>query len=37
MLEEVETFGVMGATILENFGLKMNPDLIGKPIAEIFE
>lgn len=37
MLEEAETFGVMGATILENFGFKMNPDLIGKPIAEIFE
>ena len=36
-LEEAPTFGVMGATILENFGLKRNDDLIGEPLKEIFE
>ena len=36
-LEEASTFGVMGATILENFNLKKNDDLIGEPLKEIFE
>ncbi len=36
-LEERETFAVIGATVLENFGLKKTPNQIGEPIMEIFE
>ncbi len=36
-LEERECFGDIGATILENFGLKMPSDLIGKPMVEVLK
>lgn len=36
-LEENETFACMGATILKNFKLENRPNLLGKPIEEIFE
>lgn len=36
-LEERGTFADIGATILENFGLKKTEELIGEPIAEIIE
>lgn len=36
-LEERPTFSDIGATILKNFGLKRNEDLIGTPIDEILE
>ena len=34
-LEERECFGDIGATVLENFGLKLPKDLIGKPMMEV--
>ncbi len=34
-LEERESFGDIGATIAENFGLKLYDNLIGKPIKEL--
>ena len=34
-LEERECFGDIGATVLENFNLKMPKNLIGKPIEEL--
>ena len=37
LLEENDTFACMGATILDNFNLKNNKGLLGKPLAEIFE
>ncbi|MFA5421305.1 MAG: phosphopentomutase [Bacilli bacterium] len=36
-LDERDTFAVIGATILKNFGLKKTPNQIGEPIMEIFE
>lgn len=36
-LDERETFAVIGASILTNFGLKKTPNQIGVPIMEIFE
>ncbi|HNY74211.1 MAG TPA: phosphopentomutase [Bacilli bacterium] len=36
-LDERETFAVIGASVLENFGLKKTPNQIGAPIMEIFE
>ncbi|MDD3938619.1 MAG: phosphopentomutase [Bacilli bacterium] len=36
-LDERETFAVIGASILTNFGLKKTPNQIGAPIMEIFE
>ena len=36
-LEERETFADIGATILENFGLKKTPNQIGGPIKELLE
>lgn len=36
-LPEGDSFGNIGATILENFGLKKNDDLIGTSIEEILE
>ncbi len=36
-LDERETFAVIGASILTNFGLKKMPNQIGVPIMEIFE
>ena len=36
-LEERESFGDIGATILENFGLKMPSDLVGKPMMEVLK
>lgn len=36
-LEERSNFGVIGATILKNFGLKKPDNLIGEPIEEFFE
>ena len=36
-LEERECFGDIGATVLENFHLKLPNNLIGKPIKELFE
>ncbi len=36
-LDERETFAVIGASVLENFGLKKTPNQIGEPIMEIFE
>ena len=36
-LEERECFGDIGATILENFGLKMPNNLIGKPMKELLD
>ena len=36
-LEAPETFAVIGASVLENFGLKKTPNQIGAPIMEIFE
>lgn len=36
-LEERESFGDIGATILENFNLKMPKNLVGKPIEEILK
>ena len=36
-LEERECFGDVGATVLENFHLKLPNNLIGKPIKELFE
>ena len=35
-LDERETFAVIGASVLENFGLKKTPNQIGAPIMEIF-
>ena len=37
LLEERNSFGDIGATIAKNFGLKLNADLIGEPIEELFE
>ena len=37
MLNEIETFGDMGKTIIENFDLKGTDTLIGSPIKEVFE
>ena len=34
-LEERECFGDIGATIVKNFGLKLNDNLIGEPIEEL--
>ena len=34
-LDERESFGDIGATIIENFRLKLPGDLIGRPIAEV--
>lgn len=34
-LKEQDTFAVIGATILDNFGLKKAPDMIGEPIKEL--
>ena len=36
-LEERECFGDIGATILENFGLKLPKNLIGQPIEEVLK
>ena len=36
-LEERECFGDIGATILENFGLKMPANLVGKPMVEVLK
>ena len=36
-LEERECFGDIGATILENFGLKMPSNLVGKPMIEVLK
>ena len=36
-LEERDTFADIGATILENFGLKKAPNQIGKPIEELLK
>ena len=36
-LDERSSFAVIGATVLENFGLKKTPNQIGEPIMEIFE
>lgn len=36
-LEERESFGDIGATVLENFGLKLPSNLVGKPIKELLE
>ena len=36
-IEERSNFGVIGATILKNFGLKKPDNLIGDPIKELFE
>lgn len=36
-LEERGTFADIGASILENFGLKNRPTLLGEPIKELFE
>ena len=36
-LEERECFGDIGATVLENFGLKMPDNLIGKPMVELLD
>lgn len=36
-LEERECFGDIGATILENFNLKMPTNLVGKPIVEVLK
>ncbi|MDY0345628.1 MAG: phosphopentomutase [Bacilli bacterium] len=36
-LDERETFAVIGATVLRNYGLKKTPNQIGEPIMEIFE
>ena len=36
-LEERESFGDIGATVIKNFGLKLNDNLIGKPIEELLE
>ena len=36
-LEERECFADIGATILENFGLKKTPNQIGKPIEELLK
>ncbi len=37
LLNERESFGDIGATILKNFGLKLPDNLIGEPIEELFE
>ena len=37
LLDERASFGDIGATIAKNFGLKLNADLIGEPIEELFE
>ena len=34
-LEERESFGDIGATVLANFNLKMPSNLVGKPIEEL--
>jgi phosphopentomutase len=36
-LDERASFAVIGASVLENFGLKKTPNQIGEPIMEIFE
>ena len=36
-LEERECFGDIGATILENFNLKMPTNLVGKPMMEVLK
>lgn len=36
-LEERECFGDIGATILENFNLKMPTNLVGKPMVEVLK
>ncbi|MCF0112672.1 MAG: phosphopentomutase, partial [Bacilli bacterium] len=36
-LEEAETFGVIGASILENFHLKKTATLLGEALHEIYE
>ena len=36
-LEERESFGDIGATVLANFNLQKPSDLVGKPIAELLE
>lgn len=36
-LEERECFGDIGATILENFNLKMPTNLVGKPMLEVLK
>lgn len=36
-LEERESFGDIGATVLENFGLKLPSNLVGKPIKELLK
>ncbi|MGM9813850.1 MAG: phosphopentomutase [Candidatus Enteromonas sp.] len=36
-LEEQDTFGAIGATVLENFHLRKPKHLLGKPLAAIFE
>ena len=36
-LEERECFGDIGATVLENFGLKLPNDLVGKPMVEVLK
>jgi len=36
-LEERECFGDIGATILENFNLKMPANLVGKPMVEVLK
>lgn len=37
LLEERETFAVIGESILHNFGLKKHETMIGTPIMEIFQ
>ena len=35
-LDERESFGDIGASVIKNFNLKLNDNLIGKPIEELF-
>lgn len=37
LLDERASFGDIGASIAKNFGLKLNDNLIGEPIEELFE
>ncbi len=36
-LEEKDTFAVIGATVLANFGLKPTSNMIGEPIKELLK
>ena len=37
LLDERASFGDIGASIAKNFGLKLNDNLIGEPIEELFD